>query len=231
MNHYTCLFFDLDHTLWDYETNSLETLRELFVAHDLPGKGVADFTSFHLRFKEVNKQLWELYDHGKITSEIIRKERFKQILKPFYVTDDRLSDVLSYEYLHECPKKSNLIPHAIETLEYLVGKYKMTVITNGFEEIQNTKLSSGNLHHFFDHVITSQKAGCKKPAREIFEFALNANAIQSDQAAMIGDNLITDIGGARNASVDTVFYNPDALEHAEEVTHEINTLQQLREIL
>ena len=229
--NYTCLFFDLDHTLWDYETNSRETLRELFDVHDLPNKGVADFESFHFRFKEVNKKLWELYDHGKITSEIIRKERFKQILQPFYVTDSRLTEVLSYEYLHECPKKSNLMPHAVETLEYLAGKYRMTVITNGFEEIQNQKLSSGNLHRFFDHIITSQKAGCKKPAREIFEYALNANGIRAHQAAMVGDNLITDIGGARNAAVDTVFYNPDNLEHQESVTFEIQTLNELQKIL
>jgi YjjG family noncanonical pyrimidine nucleotidase len=199
--HYTCIFFDLDHTLWDYETNSRETLQELFDAHVLVEKGVTDFERFHREFKRVNAALWELYDHGKIGSEVIREERFKQILGAFGAYEKKLSDVLSSEYLYACPKKGNLMPHAVETLEYLAGKYKLSIITNGFEEIQNMKLTSGNLHQYFNHIVTSQKAGHKKPASQIFDYTLNQNAIKCHQAIMIGDNLVTDIGGARSASI------------------------------
>src|SRR5690242_11263921 len=78
-----CIFFDLDHTLWDYETNSRETLQELFKTYSLQEKGVTDFESFFMEFKRVNAALWELYDHGKIGSQVIREERFKQILEVF----------------------------------------------------------------------------------------------------------------------------------------------------
>lgn len=222
-----CIFFDLDHTLWDYESNSRETLQEIFSSFSLHQKGVTSFDSFHNQFKRVNTALWELYDHGKIGSEVIRKERFKQILEFFEVSDEKLTNELSDEYLHACPKKGNLMPHALETLSYLSERYRLSIITNGFEEIQHTKLTSGNLHQFFDHIITSQKAGHKKPAREIFEYTLNKNSISSHEAVMIGDNLVTDIGGARQASIAPVFYNPDDVQHSENGILEIKSLKEL----
>lgn len=224
---YKCIFFDLDHTLWDYETNSRETLQELYDGHNLLEKGVSDFNSFHQEFRRVNAALWELYDHGKIGSEVIREERFRQILSTFQLHDEALNRELSFEYLHTCPKKGNLMPNAIETLQYLAGKYKLSIITNGFEEIQNTKLSAGNLHSYFEHIITSQKAGHKKPAPEIFDYTLKLNSVSSHEAIMVGDNLITDIGGARKASIATVFFNPDRIQHEEKVSMEINNLGEL----
>lgn len=228
---YSCIFFDLDHTLWDYERNSMEALLELYTQFDLRVKGVTDFDSFYQRFRMVNLQLWDLYDTGKIGSEVIRQERFKQVLEPFGLHDKKLGEDISHDYLLICPKKNNLMPHAIDTLEYLHGKYTLTVVTNGFEEIQNIKLSSGNLHQYFDHIITSQKAGHRKPAREIFDFALKSNAAACHQAIMIGDNLIADMGGSRNASIDNIFFNPNKNQHESFVTHEICSLAELREIL
>jgi len=228
---FKCIFFDLDHTLWDYETNSRETLSELFNIHTLQEKGVTDFESFFTEFKRVNAALWELYDHGKIGSEVIREERFKQILEAFNAYEKELSDDISHEYLYACPKKGNLMPHAMETLKYLSPRYRLSIITNGFEEIQNTKLTSGNLHQFFDHIVTSQQAGHKKPAREIFDYTLLKNGISSDEAVMIGDNLITDIGGARKASLAHVFYNPDQVNHHGKVMVEINSLRELCNLL
>lgn len=233
MNHfvkekkYTCIFFDLDHTLWDYEANSRETLLELFDEHSLFNIGVTDFESFHFHFKRVNAALWELYDHGKIDSQVIRKERFKQILKAFDVHDETLMQDLSHQYLHRCPQKEHLIPKAIETLEYLRPKYKLSVITNGFEEIQNVKLRAGNMRSFFDHIITSQTAGHKKPAREIFDFAMQKNGVVATDTIMVGDNLLTDIAGAKKASIDSVFFNPDKIQHSEKVSLEIQKLDEL----
>ena len=227
---YKCIFFDLDHTLWDYECNARETLLELHTSYDLQEKGI-QFEDFHLQFKQINFELWELYDRGLINNEVIRTQRFKKVLDHFDVADEKLNAVLSHEYLYGCPKKSNLVPYAKEVLEYLSRHYTMTVVTNGFEEIQVVKLSSGNITHYFDHVITSQKAGYKKPAREIFEYALSANKLQCHEVIMIGDNLITDIGGARNACIDTVFFNPGAVAHTEEVSHEIKCLSELQAIL
>lgn len=230
-DHYACIFFDLDHTLWDYETNSKETLRELFISYNLADKGVTDFESFLREFKRVNAELWVLYDAGKIGSEIIRAERFKQILEAFNAFEGKLCSEISHEYLYTCPKKGTLMPDTIKTLDYLSGKYKLSIITNGFEEIQNTKLTSGNLHQYFDHVVTSQQAGFKKPSKEIFEYTLSKNNIGNHQAVMIGDNLVTDIGGARKAAIDSVYFNFEQLKHDSEIHVEINSLHELCELL
>jgi YjjG family noncanonical pyrimidine nucleotidase len=227
---YRCIFFDLDHTLWDYECNARETLLELHTSYKLLDKGI-QFEDFHQHFKIVNFRLWELYDRGLIGNEIIRDQRFKQILEPFQVYEEKLCADLSHEYLYGCPKKANLVPYAKEVLEYLSAHYSLTVVTNGFEEIQAVKLLSGNITHYFNHVITSEKAGFKKPSREIFDYALSVNNLRCHEVIMIGDNLITDMGGARNASIDTVFYNPAAVLHAAEVNHEIRCLSELQNML
>jgi YjjG family noncanonical pyrimidine nucleotidase len=183
------------------------------------------------QFKKVNTDLWYLYDRGLIDSEVIRKERFKKILEPFYAYDEKLSENLSWDYLDLCPKKGNLMPHALDVLNYLIQHYRLAIITNGFEEIQHQKLKAGSLHTYFDHVITSQKAGHKKPSREIFECALQSNGIKNHDAVMIGDNLITDIGGAKNASIDAVFFNSEQITHAQSLDFEIKSLHELRTIL
>lgn len=228
---YNCIFFDLDHTLWDFETNSRETLQELYGAYSLDARGIPSVGEFQRQFRIVNEQLWDLYDRGVIGSEVIRQERFKNILSSFQVHDEALCTSLSQDYLYACPKKGNLMPGAIEILEYLAGSYNLTVITNGFDEIQQVKLASRNLQNYFDHIITSQKAGHRKPAREIFDFALQANGVRHHEAIMIGDNLVADIGGARNAAIDAVFFNPEKTAHSVALDYEITMLDELRQIL
>lgn len=228
---YKCILFDLDHTLWDFETNSTTTLAELYEVHNLKSKGVINFAEFKKVFSRINTDLWARYDAGLINRDEIRFHRFKNILAHFGITDEKLSMTLSDEYVMQSPKKSALMPNAIESLEYLATRYHMTIITNGFEEIQGTKLASSGITHYFKSVVTSARAGHKKPAREIFDFALAESGFTHEQAVMIGDNLQTDIGGARNASVDTIYFNPDRLIHNEIVTHEIHDLKQLIGIL
>lgn len=204
---------------------------DIYTHFKLNEKGVDDFDRFHFRFREVNFSLWDLYDRGVIQSEVIRQDRFKQILETFNAHEEKLAGEISDHYLEICPNKINLIPHALETLTYLSTKYNLTIITNGFEEIQNRKITAGKIDHYFDHIITSHKAGHKKPAKEIFDYALKLNNISPHQAIMIGDNLITDIGGARSASIDTIFFNPQEIKHNDEVKYEIKSLKELTSFL
>ena len=231
MKKYKCVLFDLDHTLWDYDTNSREVLGELYEHYQLQSKGVERFEDFVTELNKVNASLWALYVRGLVDSSVIRQERFKQILGAFNAYEVKLSEELSENYLFGCPKKCNLIPDAIDILEYLRGRYTLAVVTNGFEEIQHMKLTSGNLTHYFDHVVTSQKAGYKKPAKEIFEYALSLNGAACHEAVMIGDNPVTDIGGARNACIDAVLFNPAQIDYQVDVHYEIKALNELRQIL
>ncbi len=224
---YQCIFFDLDHTLWDFETNSTETLCELYAHYQLKERGAADLPVFLQTFAEINKRLWVLYDQGLIHRDVIRYERFKEILEKVNVPDYELSLQLSEAYVKESPRKGNLMPHAEETLRYLHTKYPMYIITNGFAEIQSIKLSSSKIDQYFKRVITSEEAQHKKPSKEIFEYALRENGFKAHETIMIGDNLTTDIQGAKNASIDTVYYNPHKEKHGQEVNYEITSLKEL----
>jgi putative hydrolase of the HAD superfamily len=228
---YKCIFFDLDHTLWDYETNSGETLVELYHGYGLSDKGVPDADAFVAQFNVVNEALWDQFDRGLIHSDVIRNERFNRVLSPFGIYDKTVAANIAADYLHLCPKKANLMPHALAVLDYLSGRYKLSIITNGFEEVQHQKLSSGKLTGYFENIITSQRAGHKKPAREIFQLALRSSAVDSHEAVMIGDNLITDIGGARNASITAIFYNTINKKHTAQPDIEITSLDELPRIL
>lgn len=228
---YRSILFDLDHTLWDYETNSTETLQELFHEHNLREVGVPSVNDFLKTFATVNTHLWTLYDTGQIDRDVIRYERFHKIMLEMGIDNYDLSLMLSDEYVDKSPKKSTLMPNAIETLDYLHPRYPMTIVTNGFDEIQSTKLDSSGITSYFKSIVTSARAGHKKPAKEIFEFAMAESGFESHETLMIGDNLLTDIGGARNASLDTVYYNPNKIPHKEQTRYEIHDLKELRDIL
>lgn len=227
---YKCLLFDLDHTLWDYETNSREALSELYTEFDLKKRGL-EKEKFLQTFYVVNNELWDLYDRGLLHRDVIRNERFHKILVALGVDDYNMSLELSHEYIAQSPKKKNLIEGCKETLDYLHPKYPMVIVTNGFDEIQSTKLSSGGIEHYFKSIVTSARAGHKKPAKEIFEFALRENSVEPHEAIMIGDNLLTDIAGAVNANIDTVFFNPNGVAHQTTVSHEIQSLRELMNFL
>jgi putative hydrolase of the HAD superfamily len=231
MARYQCVFFDLDHTLWDYESNCAETLQELYHRYGLEQRGIVSFPEFLKTFFNVNNRLWDDYDRGHIHRDVLRLERFHRVLKEAGVDDYEMSLRLSHDYISESPLGKKLMPQAIETLDYLAGAYPLYIITNGFDEIQSAKLASSGIDKYFKKIITSEQAGHKKPEREIFDYALKQDGFLSHQAIMIGDNLLTDMAGARHADVDHVFFNPNNVSHQEPVTYEINRLGELRGIL
>jgi YjjG family noncanonical pyrimidine nucleotidase len=231
LKKYSCLLFDLDHTLWDFESNSEETLQELFHKHGLQQRGVTSFNYFYETFVRVNTKLWDLHDRNLIGTEEIRTQRFHKVFGEAGLDDHPLSLQFSSDFLRELPNKKNLLPHALETLTYLHERYPMAVVTNGFDELQAAKMISAGIHHYFKKVVTSQRAGNKKPSREIFEFALAELGYIADDAIMIGDNLQTDIAGARRAGIHAIYFNPSGALHEEDVTHEIKSLKELQTLL
>jgi putative hydrolase of the HAD superfamily len=205
---YKHLFFDLDHTLWDFETNSKLTWQQLFLQHGLHEKLTPDFDAFYDRYSYHNKKLWDRYHHGFIKQDELRWKRMWLTFLDFKVGDDKLAKQLSNEYLVILPTQKVLFPYAVEVIEYLVAKgYQLHLITNGFEEIQWGKLRSSQIDHYFKEVITSEKAMSLKPNKAIFEYALKLTGASIVNSIMIGDNLDADIKGAMEAGLDTVFVN------------------------
>jgi YjjG family noncanonical pyrimidine nucleotidase len=231
MPPYQCVLFDLDHTLWDYETNSAEALRELYDRYELEKLGAETQTSFLRTFSRINAELWDQYDRGEIHRDVLRTGRFHRVLCRSGVDDYEMSLRFSADYLAESPLKKGVMPGAVEILRYLSSKYPLYIITNGFDEIQYTKMSSAGITDFFSAVFTSEKVGHKKPSREIFDHAITSRGHSAAHAIMVGDNLLTDIKGAQNAEIDHVYFNPLRISHQETVTHEIAHLSELRNIL
>ena len=231
MKIYKSVFFDLDHTLWDYDVNSYETLAELYLEHQLNEKVGIEFNHFHDSFQQVNLKLWDQYDRGFIDREVIRHDRFKIVLSELGKEDAKLAFQLGDHYSVLSPTKKNLIPNALEVLDYLLEKYPLYLVTNGFEEMQSTKVESGGIRKYFQDVVTSEKAGHKKPAKEIFDYTLRLGGFEKNDVIMVGDNLLTDIAGATNAGIDSVLYNPKRETHKENVTFEISSLLELKTFL
>ena len=230
INSYKHIFFDLDHTLWDYEKNSNEALAELYLKYQLNSLGVNNCDEFNLCFEEVNSSLWSDYNKNKISRDGIREQRFLRILNSFEINDLELSNKLSTEYLMLCPTKPHLMPYTLEVLDYLKENYHLHILTNGFNDVQRLKLERSNLQPYFSTVVTSDSAGYKKPMSSIFKFAIDAANARKDESIMIGDNLQTDILGARNFGMDTIYFNPKKEVHKSSVTHEIDCLSKLKSI-
>ena len=231
MKNYQHIFFDLDHTLWDYERNSSEVLIDLYTSYELGKLGIHVVSQFMNTFNRVNSYLWSQYNHSLIDRETIRLSRFRQILEEYGIKDDRLADELSEKYLFDCPQKGHLMPHSKEVLRHLKsGNYKLHILTNGFDDVQRIKIKASGLSPYFDEVITSDSTGAKKPTKEIFDHALSRTGAKLQESIMIGDNLQTDILGARNANMYQVFYNPSGKVHKASVTYEIHCLSTLKKL-
>jgi len=228
---YKHILFDLDHTLWDFEKNSTEALLEVYDHFQLDHHGKFAPIEFVLKFKEINAYLWDQYNQNNIGKDHLRNERFKLALADLGIPETDVPPDIGEFYLERCPVKSHVIPHAFEVLDYLVSRYKLHVITNGFDDVQDIKLTQSNLKDYFDNIITSEKVGFKKPSREMFVKAIELIDAKSEECIMVGDNPTTDIQGAINASLDVIYFNPDRITHNLSVTFEIRSLLELKKIL
>lgn len=235
MKKYQDIFFDLDHTLWDYESSARQTLFDLYKRYDLSAKVSLDENELCESFFRINNELWDKYNKGEISKYILRTQRFKMVFEAIGVEMKLFgeNDISQFNkaYLYECPQKPNLIEGAIELLDSLSGKYELHIITNGFVEVQATKMEMSGLSKYFHHVITSEGARAKKPHNKIFDFAMKQTGANITSSIMIGDNLSTDIKGARDYGLDQIFFNPDEILHHYSVTHEVNKLKDIKAIL
>lgn len=227
MNSYQHIFFDLDRTLWDFETNSHETLSELANKYKLSEKGVDSIDEFIAGYILINERMWDEYRKGLIDKNTLRYDRFQEALGKYKITDRNLTENIGNDYIAISPLKTTLFPNAIEVLQYLKKKYSLHIITNGFEEVQLIKIKNCGIEHFFDQVITSERAGFKKPDARIFQYSLNAVNAKSIDSLMIGDSLDADIIGARSAGIHQVYFNPCGDKHEEAITYEIKSLKEL----
>lgn len=231
MKTYSDLFFDLDRTLWDFDRNSNETFREIHQKYDLLKKGVTDFNEFMDRYHKINLELWEQYRKGSIEKEVLNVRRFTLTLGSFGISEDGLCRNIANDYIQISPTKRHLFPGTREILQYLAERYKLHIITNGFEEVQHRKLESSGLRQYFTCVITSEDAGCKKPDINIFRYAFRVTGADAKHSLMIGDDPEVDILGAKEAGMDQVLVDYHRILPDSVSTYYVNSMADLLLIL
>jgi putative hydrolase of the HAD superfamily len=229
---YKHLFFDLDHTLWDFDANARITLEQLHLDMKLPEKGIHDFDLFHRNYLAHNERLWAQYRTGHIRQDELRLKRMWLCLLDFNVDDEELALQMNELFLQLLPTRTLLFPDTIEVLTYLQDKgYRLHLITNGFEDVQHNKLKHSGLAPFFKVVVTSECSNSLKPQKEIFEFALNKTGATVEESLMIGDALDVDVAGAFNVGMDAVHVNYLHKEQDINPTYTIYHLRELKEFL
>lgn len=229
---YNHLFFDLDHTLWDFDTNAKETLAEVFEIFQIDQLTPTPFTEFYSIYSHHNTILWDRYHKGFISSDDLKWKRMWRTLLDCKIGDEVLSKEMSAKFLEILPTKKLLFYYTIEILEYLKEKkYTLHLITNGFEKTQWSKLNNSSLAKYFTHVITSEGSSAVKPAKEIFEYAIKKAAATLEESIMIGDNPEADIQGAINAGMDNIFVNHTNAPTTITPTFTIFNLKELENIL
>ena len=228
---YNHLFFDLDHTLWDFEANARATLEELYHLLELEKRGVSNFDIFHKNYLVHNEKLWERYRNGFIKQDELRIKRMSLALLDFKIADDALAKEMSVRFLDLLPTRTILFPYTKEILCYLTDKkYQLHLITNGFEKTQHSKLKYSGLNAFFKEIITSEGSNSLKPDKEIFDFALQKTHASKNESIMIGDSIEVDIQGAINAGIDQVFVNHHNITTDVKPTYTVASLKELEKI-
>lgn len=228
---YKHIFFDLDRTLWDFDAAAEVAFERIYDKYDLKSLGIPSAHEFHEVYHPLNERLWELYREDKITKADLNRTRFLKPLEHYGIHDIELADHLSEDYVYWSPRIVRLVPGTMELLDYLKPKYHLHLITNGFQEVQHTKLSGSGLEPYFETLTVSEEVGVKKPNAEIFFYALRKAQATAEESLVIGDEMAVDIDGARAAGIDQAFFNPSGIEVEGERTFEVKRLVELIGIL
>ncbi|PQJ69510.1 YjjG family noncanonical pyrimidine nucleotidase [Polaribacter butkevichii] len=222
------VFFDLDHTLWDFEKNSDLAFQKVFIKHSI-SLSLEDFLTV---YKPLNFNYWKLYREEKVTKEQLRYGRLKDSFEAldYRISDDLINEI-AVNYLEFLPDFNYLFDGTFEILEYLKSKYQLHIITNGFEEVQTQKMLSSNIHHYFDKIITSESVGVKKPNPKVFNYALDLAKADKGNSIMIGDNLEADIEGAINVGMRAIYCNFENNTSSNSSVTSVTSLIEIKEYL
>jgi len=228
-NKITDIFFDLDHTLWDFETNSKLAFEKLLKKHQIP----VEIDAYITVYEPINHQYWQDYARGLKTKNEVKYKRLTDTFKALGIdVKDALIKILADEYLDFLKKENTLMEGAVEILDYLRNKYRLHILTNGFTEVQTEKMQNSGIAHYFEHLITSEETGKLKPHPEVFKHALQIAGSFAHKSYMIGDNFQSDVLGARNVGMHAIHYDPlGQSEVDDKIIPKVKHLIEIKEIL
>ncbi|WP_445734440.1 YjjG family noncanonical pyrimidine nucleotidase [Mariniflexile sp.] len=227
INGITDVFFDLDHTLWDFDKNSALTFSKIFKEHNIH----VPVEVFLSHYREINFEYWKLYRDAKIDKEKLRFGRLRDTFfaSKWHIEDDTIK-TLSTDYITYLTDNNFLFKNAVEILEYLNPKYNLHILSNGFEEVQSKKLLKSNIHHYFKTITNGEDIGVKKPHPEIFHHAIKKANTSTNKSIMIGDGYEADILGALNVGMQVIYFDTNNMDIDTHV-NQITELIELKEYL
>ena len=225
---YKHILFDLDDTLWDFKANSRIAMCEIFNDYKLINF-FDSFESFYDIYMVKNHQLWEQYAKGEVTKEYLSLERFLYPLRTVGIENKTLAKQLGEDFLQRTTLQTQLVDGALDLLNYLKDKYTLSIISNGFVEVQYTKLRQSGLLPYFSHIFLSEEIGYQKPDIRFFQTVLHKLCAKNTESVVIGDNFQTDIEGAKTANIHSIFYNKTASELSD-VLPDISVVDNLLQI-
>lgn len=206
---YKSIFIDLDDTLWAFTENARDTFEDMYHQYRFE-RYFQSFDHFMELYVPKNLELWDLYGRHEISKDELNARRFSYPLLQVGVDDPALVKAYSDGFFAAIPYKRKLMPHAMEALEYLSGKYRLYILSNGFRELQEQKMRSAGILHYFRKIVLSEDIGAHKPFPAIFNFAMSATQSEFRTSLMIGDNWKNDVAGARDVGMGQGYYCPDA---------------------
>lgn len=221
------IFFDLDHTIWDFDKNAQETLTELYASYQLAQLGLSSCDDFIATYTANNHSLWMEYHLGNISKETLRSERFSRTFIDMGIQPDLIPMQFEDDYVRMTPIKTNLFEGSKRVLAYLQEKYTLHIISNGFKESTLMKMDRSGLNPYFANVVISEDVGVNKPNKAIFEYALEKAKALKQESIMIGDSIEADIRGAQDFGMKAIFFNPLRKEKPADVAHQIHHLEEL----
>ena len=244
MKKYKAVFLDWDDTIGDFLGAAKLALQDMYEKYNL-SEYFASFEEFFLLYKPHNIELWDKYGKDLVTKEYLSFDRFffplmhgSRVGERLKVKGERqdvaaLAEQLSEDFLNMTTARFSLLPGAEELVRYLAKKYPLTVVTNGFVEVQYEKFDKSGLRDSFAHIVLSEEVGCQKPNPRIFEEALRMNGLQAEEVVMIGDSWNSDIQGAINAGIDQIWIrkSQDPLPEGQTATYLVQSLSEVMEIL
>ena len=232
---YSALFFDLDNTIWDFHSNSLLSLQDIFKIYDLEYFCKCDFKHFYSIYAKYNDEAWTKFALNMISIHELKLTRFKKTFAELgYIISDEKSMEINDNYLNILPTKAQIFPGVIDVLETLRKNHKMHILSNGFYEVQINKLKLSGLETYFDKIITSESAGVQKPNVAIFDYAFDITGATRETSIYIGDEFNTDIVCAFNAGVDNIWVNRKHLAISSQIvkpTYEVDDIGKILSII
>ncbi|WP_420574711.1 YjjG family noncanonical pyrimidine nucleotidase [Kordia sp.] len=206
MQQITDIFFDLDHTLWDFEKNSALTFKKILEESNV----TVNFEHFLEVYVPINLEYWRMFREERISKKELRYQRLSKTFKvlEFEASDDLINH-LSEQYIAHLSSFNHLFEHTHELLQYLQGRYKLHIITNGFRDVQQRKIKASGIYDYFEHIIDSESVHVKKPNPKIFHHALELANVAPENALMIGDSFEADILGAMEVKMNAIHVDFD----------------------